>query len=128
MCKRRTEERRTEEGRTEGRTESGGMAAKKLEPHTEMWGKNTLKIDTCALEHLSLSESRLVVQLGAACKVRSTKHCYKLKGFKGSIKILCISLLLLVLNLPSWEFDQTPDLLLQPWMCLNLKNATYPIL
>ena len=27
------------EGRREGRGESGGMAAKKLEPHTEMWGK-----------------------------------------------------------------------------------------
>ena len=27
------------EGGTGGRAESGGMAAKKLEPHTEMWGK-----------------------------------------------------------------------------------------
>ena len=38
---RRREGRRREgrrEGRTGGRAESGGMAAKKLEPHTEMWG------------------------------------------------------------------------------------------
>ena len=33
---RRSEGRR--EGRAGGRAESGGMAAKKLEPHTEMWG------------------------------------------------------------------------------------------
>ena len=26
------------DGGREGRAESGGMAAKKLEPHTEMWG------------------------------------------------------------------------------------------
>ena len=26
------------EGGRDGRAESGGMAAKKLEPHTEMWG------------------------------------------------------------------------------------------
>ena len=32
----------TEEGarRTEGPADAGGMPAKKLEPHTEMWGKN----------------------------------------------------------------------------------------
>ena len=27
------------DGGRDGRAESGGMAAKKLEPHTEMWGK-----------------------------------------------------------------------------------------
>ena len=37
---RRREGRRA--GRTGERAESGGMAAKKLEPHTEMWGKNTM--------------------------------------------------------------------------------------
>ena len=31
------------DGRAGGRAESGGMAAKKLEPHTEMWGKTDAK-------------------------------------------------------------------------------------
>ena len=33
----------TEEGarRTEGPADAGGMPAKKLEPHTEMWGKKS---------------------------------------------------------------------------------------
>ena len=33
------------DGGRDGRAESGGMAAKKLEPHTEMWGKTMMSIN-----------------------------------------------------------------------------------